>query len=384
MNRLATERAACLGDCRQRIDHHAARSMLANQRPELDQVILGCDRFSAPRIHPQYSALQVRLELDSDRGEILYDPIGAFVEAHEQCALPAPARSLCELSRQSRFGCTGHPGDQRAAAAEQSTTQHRVEPVEADGDSLARSHLPDFGRFGAGDFHPRPTKTHGKFTPDKRRAAIFGDLDPVQRNPVLQTRVELDHAVHHELQETIVGHLRAAIVDLGRENGGIHLVFRQPIADTVDLPDFRLRIPQQRQQYIDAVKHDPPRAHFLFLCLEHGQHAAQIEFSGLDDIGRQVRVHEKQFFLEERRQIPLEPGGIGDYLVWAFLERDEDSGLPTFTRRANQGLNREHRLSRARSALQQTDAAARQPTEAQRVKTRDARFDLGWIQGNAL
>ena len=58
------------------------------------------------------------------------------------------------------------------------------------------------------------------------------------------------------------------------------------IANAVNLSNLGLWVLQQPQQHVDSVKNDPACADFLLFCLEHGEHAAQVEFPGLDDVGR--------------------------------------------------------------------------------------------------
>ena len=118
----------------------------------------------------------------------------------------------------------------------------------------------------------------------------------------------------------------------------VHVVVRQPVADAVDFPHFRHRILQQRQQHVDAVEHDPFRADLFLLRLEHGQHAGQVELAGLDDLGRQMRVQEKELVLGQSGQAPIERGGIGDDLAGGFLERDEDAGLLPPAHGVDEGL----------------------------------------------
>ena len=184
MSRLAdrarSPERARLGDRRQRIDHHAVRSIFADQRPDLQQVFFGADAFGASRIQPQQARLDVRLELDADRREIAHDLFCALVEAHEQRALAAPAGGLDELARQRGLGGAGHARDQRAAAAKHAAAQHRVEPVEAGAEPLASKPRAEWSvvRRRRPPCPMRP-EAHRKLAGRETRAAVLRDLEPV-------------------------------------------------------------------------------------------------------------------------------------------------------------------------------------------------------------
>ena len=64
-----------------------------------------------------------------------------------------------------------------------------------------------------------------------------------------------------------------------------------------------------------------------FFALSMASMPLQVELAGLDHLGRQMRVQEKELALGQSGQAPIEGGGIGDDLLRAFLERDEDAGL---------------------------------------------------------
>ncbi len=87
---------------------------------------------------------------------------------------------------------------------------------------------------------------------------------------------------------------------------------------------------------------------------------------------REARVHEVQLARHQGGKAPIEGGGVGQDLARAFLEGDEQAGLAALARGVREALQREHRLARARAALEQGGAPARQPAPAHRVETFDA------------
>ena len=69
----------------------------------------GLLRFGPAGIHPQNARLDVRFELNSDRRQIARDRIGAFVEAHEQRSLAAPASGTPQTCPPKSFWmCQAH------------------------------------------------------------------------------------------------------------------------------------------------------------------------------------------------------------------------------------------------------------------------------------
>ena len=223
---------------------------------------------------------------------------------------------------------------------------------------------------------PERSEAERKFTGRKIRTAIFGDLEPVRRDSVLQAPVEADHAIHHELHEAVVHHLGGLAIHLGRNDGG-QLVVRQPVPDPIDFPHFHNRVPQQRQQYINAVKHDPTGVHRFLLGLEDGQYAAQVELAGLDDGGRQMGVEDIELVFRQRGQTPIEGGGVRHDLATSLLKGDENPRFAALARRVDQGLQREDGFARSRTAHHQRRAVPWQPAAAQLIKALDAGGDLG-------
>lgn len=98
------------------------------------------------------------------------------------------AGGLGELANQGGLGSAGRSGDQRAAASEQATPQHSVETLKTSGHSFGRGFMNNFRRFGEGHFDPGETEAERRFTGRKARSAIFGDLEPVRRNPYSRRR----------------------------------------------------------------------------------------------------------------------------------------------------------------------------------------------------
>ena len=339
-------------------------------------MLFGTDAFGAGRIHPQHAGLEVRLELNSDRGQISHYFPGSFVVAHEQRALAAPAGCLRKLARQGGFGSAGHAGNQRAAAAEYAAAQHRVKTLETRGNPLARSVTIDI--LGLGGAHPdaRRPETHRELGCRVARTAILRDLDAGRGDAVLLTPPESHHAIGHELQEAVMHGAGSAIPELGRDDGG-HCVVRQPVANTVDFLHFPDRILEQRQQHVDAVEYDPLCADLPFLRREHDQHAGQVEVAGLDQCRRQMRIQEKELLFRQARQPPIECGAVRDDVAGAFLERDEDAGRALPARGVGEALQGEDGLARARAADEQARAVAGQPATAQHIEPADAGGQLG-------
>ena len=365
-----------LGHRGQGIDHHATGLMVADQRAQLDQMLFRAARFGPAGIHPQQAGLDVRVEIDAHRRQIARDLLGAFVEAHKQGALAALAGDLGKLADQRGLGGAWRSGDQRAAAPEQTAPQHDIETLEAGGHPFGRGLVNDFGRFGGGHFDAGASEAERKLTRRKIRTAIFGDLEPVRRDSVLQAPVEADHAIHHELHEAVVHYLGGLAIRLGRDDGG-QLVVHQPVPEPIDFPHFQKRLPQQPQQYINAVKHDPTGVHLFFLGLEDGQDAAQVELARLDDGGRQMRVEDIDLVFHQRGQTPIEGGGVRHNLAASLLKGDENPRFGALARRVDQGLQREDGFARSRTAHHQRRAVPGQPAAAQLVKPLNAGSHLG-------
>lgn len=85
--------------------------------------------------------------------------------------------------------------------------------------------------------------------------------------------------------------------------------------------------PQQSQQHIDSVEHNPAGAELALLGLENGQQAARLEVAGLYDRRRESGVEKKHCITAPHAQPPAERRGVGANLVGAFLEGDKDTGL---------------------------------------------------------
>lgn len=254
--------------------------------------------------------------------------------------------------------------------------QHGVETLEAGGHPFGRGLVNDFGRLGSGHLDAGAPEAERKFTGGKIRTAIFGDLEPVGRDSVLQAPVEADHAIHHELHEAVVHRCGGLAIHLGRDDGG-QLVVHQPVPDPIDFPHFQNRVPQQRQQHIDAVKYDPPSVHRFLLGLEDGQYAAQVELAGLDDRGRQMGVKDIDLVFRQRGQIPIEGGDVRHDLTASFLKGDENPGFGAPARRVDQGLQREDGFARSRTTHHQGGAVPWQPAAAQLIESLDAGGSLG-------
>ncbi len=237
----------------------------------------------------------MRVEVNADRLEIAPDALAALVEAHEQRAFAAPAGAFGEQPRESGLRGAGCAGDQRAAATEQATAQHLIESCEARRNPLGRGFLRNVGGSGRRHRHAVRTEAQREFARRESRAAILRDLEPAHRNSLLHAAIEPHDAVDHELHETVVGRVgtHAFAVDLRRDDGG-QLASRQPVAQAVDFAHLGARRAQQRQQDVDSVEHHPLRADFELFCLEHGQHAAEIEVAARHEGRRELRVHEEQ------------------------------------------------------------------------------------------
>jgi hypothetical protein len=216
----------------------------------------------------------------------------------------------------------------------------------------------DLVRLRRRHFHARRAKAHGKLAGHEIRAAVLGDLQPVQRNPVLQAPSQPHHAIDHELHEIVIHRVGKPAFGL-RCDDGAHLVVRQPVADAVDLAHFGGRVAQQRQQDVDAVEDDPARAELVLFRLQHGEHALQVEIARVHHLGREARVEEEQPLLHQGGQVPVEGCGVGGDLRGGFFERDEQAALFALARGVDQALHGEGGLARARAALQQRGPLAR-------------------------
>ena len=235
-----------LGERGERVDDHAARLMLMHQGLDLEHQIFRAYRFGAPRIYAQQTGCDVPAQVDADRGQIAQYRLRALIEAHEQGALAAQAGGLGEFTGEGGLAGARHTGDERAAAAKQTTAQLRVEPLEAGRDALGRGRVMDFGRLRCGDLHAIGPEGYRVFAGHEIGAAIFLDLQSVQRYTVLEAPAELDHAVGHELQEALVDIRGEAIDGLGGEYG-VQAVVGEPGANAIHLTHLRRRVLQQIQ-----------------------------------------------------------------------------------------------------------------------------------------
>ncbi len=85
-------------------------------------------------------------------------------------------------------------------------------------------------------------------------------------DPSTHLMPEHDHAIDHELQETV------AVVGVGpagllRDDAGQPRL-RQPVADAVDLAALRDRVVEQAEQHVDPVEDDARRMNLFGLGLK--------------------------------------------------------------------------------------------------------------------
>src|SRR6186713_925682 len=103
----------------------------------------------------------MRIELNADGFQISPHSFAALIKTHEQRAFTAPASALGEQTRQCGLGSAGRAGDQCAAAAEQTATQHLVEPRKPGRHALASCFLRDVGAPGDATAMPCGPKLSG-------------------------------------------------------------------------------------------------------------------------------------------------------------------------------------------------------------------------------
>jgi hypothetical protein len=102
--------------------------------------------------------------------------------------------------------------------------------------------------------------------------------------------LEEDDRVDHELHEAVaVAPRLLAVLRLASDDAG-ELVLAQPVGQPIHLAPLGRRVVEKRQEHVDAVEDDPLRAHLADLRREAGEHAREVELSGLNDERRQARV----------------------------------------------------------------------------------------------
>src|SRR5580658_7445874 len=113
------------------------------------------------------------------------------------------------------------------------------------------------------------------------------------------------------------------------------------------------------------------------LDLKQCEHAYQVEFPGLHDLRRKLRIQKEELLLFERGKIPSERRSVGDDLARTLLKGDENARLVRSTGAIDQRLKRKNGLSAARSPLHQGRSSARQSTVGDLVEPLDPREHLG-------
>ncbi len=147
-------------------------------------------------------------------------------------------------------------------------------------------------------------------------------------------------------------------------------------ARLIERPRRGIAAEKQRSHRID---HDARRAHAGDVVAQIADHAFHIHGSigALADAGAEVRrgvENEKFPRLDERGQIPTQRNGLLDHIGGFFIDGDVKSFL-FLHQPADQELQAENRLARARLAAHEISLALAQPPLDQRVKVGDARRD---------
>ena len=120
----------------QRIDHQAARLVLADQRLDVQQVLFAIERAGLHGMKEQLAVRDRGGQVEADGGHVADDLATALVEADVQTALASPGAGVGKGSGQRRFGGTRRAGHQHGAAAKIATFEHGVEPLDARRDAL--------------------------------------------------------------------------------------------------------------------------------------------------------------------------------------------------------------------------------------------------------
>ena len=264
-------------------------------------------------------------EVDAHRGEIAHDVAGVFVEGDEEGALVAAAGRFDEGARERGFAAAGAAGDQGIGAAVNAAAEHLVQALDAGGDALVERLRLRVDAIRGADFHARRPDDKRHFIEHVRRAAVLEHAHGPHRHAIRDALAEQHRAIGHERHEAVaLRRGRLVLLDLRREDAG-QLVAHEPFVKPVKLAAFRRRIVEQTQQHVDRVENDQLRAHLARFRLQRREQPGEVERAGLDHIGTQAGIDEKDLLLLELAHVPAKGLPIGRHPARVLLEGDKDA-----------------------------------------------------------
>ena len=154
----ASASPAVLVSAERRVDHEGAAAVRFEERPDLQEVLLGSAGPRGRRVHLETAGLDVALETDTHRAEVSDDLGRPLVEADEQRGLAAATRGVGERPGEGRPRRARGPRDQDGAAAEVAGIEHRVEIGDTARDALRGDLVVERVRRGTPP-PPRPART---------------------------------------------------------------------------------------------------------------------------------------------------------------------------------------------------------------------------------
>ena len=354
----------------QRIDHQAARLVLANQGLDIQQMLFAIERTSLNGMKAQIAVCDCRGQIEADGRHVADDLAAALVEADVQAALGALDAGMGEGRSQRRFGGAGRASHQDGTAAQIATAKHRVEPLHARRDALGESGKTHLVRHRHGHFDAVRADDQREFPFVDRRAAVFGHAQIAMGEATDDVLAQMHDAIGHVLEEVVSGPVRlVGSTRPGSDDAG-DAVDGQPVLNAVELLPLRERVVEQRQQHVDRVEHDACGMVLGKPGADAGQESADIETPGLHDIGRHAGIHECEFVLASK--IPAERSGVGNDALRIFFECDENAAFAVQERAIDQCLQGEHGLATTGPANKGACAPMRQAAPGNRVKPLDA------------